>query len=521
MATTLVAHLQAAAAPACAAPEPCSTSLLAALSRRTLADGARSAAVAVPSLGRSPPRPASTVGGGAGVLAGAFDLVDSLRDDASPYALRPTDPAAFDTLVAAFADAVARSGAESTNQQDARYYDGYWSRFCAEQNTSRLRNDVAANTGADPRGFQREAFIQALFVVYVYTHMKPKRHGAPAPKPQSAVNVLSAVRRWHDKRGFRMAPLERVKRVLDGLTRHFVEKYGHEPLLPSRKEPYSHAVVAALFAVPAGSLVGGRALDWDDPVFRAWRFGLALTRHAGFRKGEICPAQRSRADLSRASLCFRLDGVVLTAPSTAQLLALRAGRDAVGVKPPRAKNDQSGLLFGNHLIWMPLEDAHTNAARCAVDAELRAPVAAEARAETPLLVGTPTGCAAMTPRQFDAILHDLLVLGVGPERAKCYSAHSGRIERACRLLAAGASRAQIQALCRWRGEAALDIYARLNASDYESWTRRGDLADLDSVQVASLPVIDDDDSVAAGAAIAHELGAQADAAAATAAASNT
>ena len=46
------------------------------------------------------------------------------------------------------------------------------------------------------------------------------------------------------------------------------------------------------------------------------------------------------------------------------------------------------------------------------------------------------------------------------------------------------------------------------------WTRRGDLADLDSVQVASLPLIDDDKSVAAGAAIAHELGAQADAASA-------
>ena len=63
----------------------------------------------------------------------------------------------------------------------------------------------------------------------------------------------------------------------------------------------------------------------------------------------------------------------------------------------------------------------------------------------------------MAPRHFDTTLHDFLVAGVGAEKAKSFSAHSGRIERACRLLAAGASRHQIQALCRWRGEAALDI----------------------------------------------------------------
>ena len=85
----------------------------------------------------------------------------------------------------------------------------------------------------------------------------------------------------------------------------------------------------------------------------------------------------------------------------------------------------------------------------------------------------------MTARQFGAILYDLLVLAVGLERAKCYSAHSGRTGRDCRLFAAGASRAQIQALCRWRGQAALGMNARLNASDYEAWALRGDLAGID------------------------------------------
>ena len=112
----------------------------------------------------------------------------------------------------------------------------------------------------------------------------------------------------------------------------------------------------------------------------------------------------------------------------------------------------------------------------------------------------------MTPRQFDSTLHDLLVAGVGPDNARRFSAHSGRIERACRLLAAGASRHQIQALCRWRGEAALDIYgARINASDYEAWTRRADAATIDSIEVTNLPTIDMSAAVASASALALEL----------------
>ena len=107
-------------------------SLLAALGRGAAVGGASGAATAEPSRGRSLPQPIPAVGGGAGVLVGTLDLVASLRDDASPYTLRPADPEAFGALVTAFADAVVSSGANSTNRQDARYFDGYWSRFCAE-----------------------------------------------------------------------------------------------------------------------------------------------------------------------------------------------------------------------------------------------------------------------------------------------------------------------------------------------------------------------------------------------------
>ena len=83
-----------------------------------------------------------------------------------------------------------------------------------------------------------------------------------------------------------------------------------------------------------------------------------------------------------------------------QLLATRADRDAVAVVPPRAKNNPAGMFSGAHLICLPLDDAadaHTSAARCAVVNELYVPVAAAARAVTPFLAGSHTGCVAMAP----------------------------------------------------------------------------------------------------------------------------
>ena len=54
-------------------------------------------------------------------------------------------------------------------------------------------------------------------------------------------------------------------------------------------------------------------------------------------------------------------------------------------------------------------------------------------------------------------------------------------------LAAGASVAQIQALCRWQTEDSLRVYARLNPGSYDKLLTRAASADVLSVSVASLP----------------------------------
>ena len=89
--------------------------------------------------------------------------------------------------------------------------------------------------------------------------------------------------------------------------------------------------------------------------------------------------------------------------------------------------------------------------------------------------------------QLDSMLQRILGGVVGKANASKYSWHSARIYLACSLLAAGASVAQIQALCRWQTEDSLRVYARLNPSSYAALLTRASCADVQSVSVASLP----------------------------------
>jgi hypothetical protein len=89
--------------------------------------------------------------------------------------------------------------------------------------------------------------------------------------------------------------------------------------------------------------------------------------------------------------------------------------------------------------------------------------------------------------QLDSMLQLILRRLIGKVNASKYSWHSARIYLACSLLAAGASHAQIQALCRWQTEDSLRVYARLNPSSYRELLSRAASAQVDSVSVGSLP----------------------------------
>ena len=155
--------------------------------------------------------------------------------------------------------------------------------------------------------------------------------------------------------------------------------------------------------------------------------------------------------------------------------------------PPPSKADPTGEVWGAlpiYLHWSLDQDA---AFHHLARLELALPSTGDARKVAPLI--SPDGVEPFRGSQLDSALRALLSRtgGVGAANARNYSWHSARIYLACALLAAGATHAQIQALCRWQTEDSLRIYARLNAGKYASLLSAAAAADVSSVSTASLP----------------------------------
>ena len=161
--------------------------------------------------------------------------------------------------------------------------------------------------------------------------------------------------------------------------------------------------------------------------------------------------------------------------------------------PPLSKADSKGEVWGALPIYLHYRpDDPDGAFQHLAHLELTIPVTASARPMTPLI--SPDGVTAFTGSQLDSVLKSLLLRpsGVGAAAAGRYSWHSARIYLACSLLAAGATSAQIQALCRWQTEDSLRIYARLNPQHYRALLDAAGRADVSSVTTASLPPLSDE-----------------------------
>ena len=86
----------------------------------------------------------------------------------------------------------------------------------------------------------------------------------------------------------------------------------------------------------------------------------------------------------------------------------------------------------------------------------------------------PSPGEEFTHQQLDSALQLLLTRGanVPEEELQNYSVHSFRIIVACALLAAKCPRWLIKRLLRWRGDESLEIYARVNNSEWAAWTSK-------------------------------------------------
>jgi hypothetical protein len=398
--------------------------------------------------------------------ARADQMVEGLVNDPSPLALRPDNPSRLYSLCTAQIAATATVPAVGTLSADGTAWRR-WVSYCDSLNTPPLRTAEGEAVGNDARSASREAILQSGFLIFLASVVEPRSSADAAAKPQSLFNNLLAVRRVHQRLMVDFRITRGTTLLLKAQVRAFIKENGPEALLPARKEPLDASQLRQLFSLGNGIAIGGRALDWGNFFFISYKALLCTGLAAAFRKAELClpdGVDFSLGRLSVASVSWVIAGTAVQRATNQQLRSLALG-DYCVLKPPLCKNDPFGLHFGTKPIWLPVGDRAANAARALAAVFLACPTYPEHPAETPLFRTGIEG-APLRHREADLVLRHLLMAAFPRADVSRWSMHSLRIGAASALLAAGASPALIQAICRWRSAKSVEIYARMGPEDY-------------------------------------------------------
>ena len=371
-------------------------------------------------------------------------------------------------------EALEHGYAERTRAADQGHWRR-WERFCKSIGTSPWRTDMAANSGMDAEGHQEEVFLMASAMLHAYENMYPRRRSDPAADPRSAQKYIESVRRTHRVKGITMASMEVVRLAVKGLCREYIDAHDVHTLVPERKLSFTDTIVADMFRCPDGATRGALTVDWSSYYWLAVDACFQTLAEEGSRKDEVSkptaatPFRRGR--FTFASLVWFIDGRELRrAPTREELLTLKPG-DGVLLKHGISKNDPFGSYFAATPSFLAYREGTDRCAcRALARLELAAGLEGAARGRTPLFGPEPG--VEFTHHQLDQALKLLLTRGAGVPEAELenYSVHSFRIFVACALLAAGAPRWLIKRMLRWRGDESLEVYARLNNSEWATWT---------------------------------------------------
>ena len=435
----------------------------------------------------------------------AHAVADQIIGDESAYALRPRENETLRQLCVDVYDT------SYDNQGSRRKIDGnmrHWQEWCASMRTPMWRPDYRSLSAADQR---RETLLAAGFIPWLLKRMRSRR-GCGRAQPGSAFKVWLGVRRAHNDRDLQLSPSKLIRLTVKRLCRKHIDDFGAASLIPKRKEPFTRKILLALLTLAAGLKIGPYVLDWKTKIGRALRAALCMAASTGMRKAEFTmPRQMAfdRSMASRSNLTWGLRGRTYRVPPIALLKSPEVG-DYAMCRPPLSKADQLGNVWGASPIYLSYTPNEPLCAFSALaDMEIHDPLDADSRDNTPMF--SPDGRVPFIAGHMDKMLKAMLTActEVGAASATKYSWHSARIYLACSLLASGASHAQIQALCRWRSDEALAIYARLNRTEYAKLLRRALVADVNSVRTNQIPDIDEEDVYRA---ILHEPDANVDAA---------
>ena len=361
-----------------------------------------------------------------------------------------------------------------------------WEEICTNQGTSPLR--TAEDARMRP---ERNAHLLAVLMLHAFAIGVPKTQGAQFIKPRSALAYPLAIVRVFARWGVIMPSYKLLKSALGGLMRLYIAYHGPYSLAPQRAEPFLFSMVRTIVALAEGTVLTapGRSprtwtmADHDIFTFAALICFLMVT---GFRLGEIVRHLSGEIMyLTRESLTWRIDSMVVADPTDAQLDSMVHGRDRAEVAPSRSKPDQWGEThcpFAAPLVLGPEAD---NAALWLRDLEKRTPCHGAARRTTPLFAdqhGQPYTHAVL-----DSLLKLVLTHVYGAAAASLFTWHSFRVGLATALHAAGVPDAMIQLVCRWMCPESLHIYRRIGTSEHSANLTAASKAKVDVLQAANAP----------------------------------
>ena len=430
-------------------------------------------------------------------------MLGALARTSAEFALHPRDAGVLETMAAAVGEQLSNTYASSTREKD----DGHmkkWRNVCRYFRTPALRTDAAANSGVDADGHTNECVLQAFALLAFYVDMEPRAHADAdvGPDPQSAMNNLRGVHRYHEARGITMASTKLASKVLKGLMRSYVTNCGIREV--RRKKPLTNAKINAMLATPDGATAHGITVVHGSYAWQATTAWVQMLAESGERKDEIAKLSRNtpfvHGRLTFASLVWRIAacGGEVPNPTAAQLALLdESAGDGVYVKHGRAKNDFFGIFFAPTPSFLPfIAHSPRNAARSLRDLEIAAAHAgltAAQRGRTPLF-GSNLG-EEFSHWEVETYFEIMMRFGanVSLQELSDYSIHSFRIFVACALMAANVPRHTIKRLLRWRGDLSLEIYARLNDDEWANHVKSIYTAAVDSTvagRLAALGTID-------------------------------
>jgi hypothetical protein len=385
--------------------------------------------------------------------------------------------------------------ATGTLDKDDRAYD-FWERFSELYGWDPIISPEFART--HPHEIAERL---AIFQAWVYPQLKGRNQ--PDAKPRSVFNsYVLAIVRIFERSHVPMPRAKSIERNMAGIMRAFTDVYGHEALMPGRKQPFTPAMWQRVESLQEGETMAGRPA-WspaarlrDRNLLRLgrvlWRSGHRLGEIVWHPSGEIRYLTRGCVSISKSNGCK------IANPTAADWHALSPG-DCILLAPSTSKSDQFGEEHCPFPSILPFDGLDTSAAAAVRDIELEQPCAPDMRRKTPLFCdkgGAPYSYA-MLHNDLRAVLTSMF----GASFAKAFSWHSIRIGLACALCAADAPDAVIQLICRWASPESLKVYRQMGIEKNVFWVTKAHCVTFDATRVNNLPALDNMDHMCEQAAV--------------------